>query len=134
MEEDSLQVFPVVVTSLEIPSLPAPGTRFPVSPQGSEAKPTSGLRCSFCDHYFTEFGTHSTSSVVQAQVSPDGFEQKRWGGGELVWQCIRCKKLKRSITKEGKKLITPRVPEATVEDVKRRISNSVFAKVAGTKW
>lgn len=133
MEEDSSYVFPVVLTPQEIDPLPG-GTRVAVKCFESEAKPTSGLRCAFCDHFFTEFGTRSTSCVVQVQVSVDGLERKKWGGGELVWQCVRCRNLQRTITKEGQRLIVPRVPEATIEDVMRRVNDNVFSKAQGQKW
>jgi hypothetical protein len=38
------------------------------------------------------------------------------------------------VTKSGQVKVLPKVPEATVADVKQRIGNTVFSKVQSIKW
>jgi ubiquitin C-terminal hydrolase len=126
-------ICPIYVAEDEVVQPPS-GTRIAVSLADGEDRPGIGLRCAFCDHYFGEFGTHSTMAVEQTQVSDDGEEAKRWGGGQLVWQCKRCKTLGRQVTLEGKKVIVTRTPEVTVEQLKTRIGNTVITAVKSQRW
>jgi hypothetical protein len=133
MNSEDLHVVPVTVGEDEHVPLPS-GSRSAVLLTDGEDHPAVGLRCAFCDHYYTEFGSGSMMGVVQVQVSQNGQEAKRWGGGELVWQCNRCRLLKRRVTLDGRLVITVRVPEATVEQVREHIGNAIYGKVQSTKW
>jgi hypothetical protein len=132
MKTEDLHVVPVVVMEGEHVPLPS-GKRSAVLLVEGEDHPTVGLHCAFCDHYYPKLGS-SMMSVKQVQVTQNGQEAKRWGGGELVWQCNRCSILKRKVTLDGRLVITVRVPEATVEQVKQRIGNVIYGKVQSTKW
>jgi hypothetical protein len=128
-----LVISPVIIEDIERVPQPS-GGRNAVAPVDGEDRPPVGLRCSFCDRYYPTFGSDSMMSVIQIQVSQNGEEAKRWGGGELVWQCKACSVLKRKVTQDGRKVINTRVPQATVAQVKQLIGNIIYSKVQGTKW
>jgi hypothetical protein len=123
---------PVILQDNEIVPLPS-GSRNAVLVVDGERQPSIGLRCAFCDHFYPEF-SRSMLGVAQVQVSDDGEEAKRWGGGALVWRCNRCKALRRRVALDGRQLIKTRTPEATVVQIKQRIANSVFGIVSSQKW
>jgi len=105
----------------------------PVVADKSEIDSIVGLPCGFCGRYCKTIGTESTS-VTQTQVTDDGLEYKRWGGGDIVWICGRCVSLGRKISLKGQKIVTPVIPEATGDDVRLLVSRSVYDAAQRQKW
>ena len=128
-----MTISPVIPELVEIVPLPNGYRERPIVTT-EENRPIVGLRCAFCDKYFLELSSESFIGVVQVQVSKSGEEAKRWGGGDLVWHCTRCRSLGRKVTLDGRKMVRLRVPEATVEDIRARIGNTMYSKVQGTQW
>jgi hypothetical protein len=105
----------------------------PVIAEVSEIGSVIGLPCGFCDRYCKTIGP-GKQSVVQVQVTPNGLEFKRWGGGELVWRCGRCAAFGRKITLKGMTVVPEKVPEYTADDVKKMVNDNVFQQVNSVKW
>lgn len=106
---------------------------FPVNAELSETSSVVGLPCEFCNRYCKTVGK-AKDEVLQVQVTPTGFEYKRWGGGELVWRCGRCESLKRTVTLKGMIVVPGKIPENNPEDVKKMVGDRVFSEVNGKKW
>jgi len=114
--------------------VPAPeGEREAVLATKVERNSVVGLPCAFCGRYHHKLG-QGLGEVAQVQVSENGLESKRWGGGEPVWQCGRCRALQRCVTLDARFIVKTVVPQVTVADVKTMIGDSVFGIVRRTKW
>lgn len=77
--------------------------RVPVKPLLLERKGLTGLRCEFCNRYYTKLGFESWG-VRQVEVNSTGKPGKR-DSGNLVWQCWLCERKKITQTVEGLKLV-----------------------------
>jgi hypothetical protein len=128
------EIFPVNFNLNEFPTWSPEAAVFPVIATPLEKSPTVGLRCEFCLRLFSWDVAGNNFPVKQVFVTKTGKEQGRWGGGDPVWQCKICEGLGRMVTKSGQVKVLPKVPEATVADVKQRIGNTVFSKVQSIKW
>jgi len=125
---------PVILEESES-SLFEPGDRsiFAVIVLADEAKPDVGLRCAFCSRFYKKFGS---DGVLQVQVTADGKEKKRWGGGELVWRCILCRILRRKVTSDRQLVVELNTPlsQSSVDGINEMVGASLFTKIQATKW
>jgi hypothetical protein len=109
------------------------GSRLGVKPEPEEKRGICGLPCAFCNRYYHSVGS-GLDQVGQCQVTVDGNERKRWGGGELVWKCGRCDLLKKTVTLDQRIEVSPIVPESTAEQVRTRVARVAFDIAQRTKW